>query len=117
MAKLKELSGIPQVNSQVERFNRILLSILRTLEDKKKDDCKESLAKVVHAYNSTKSEAENHALYYLIFRCSPHLPIDLLFDLKKDESYVDYDDYISCWKKRMQEAYTVASITATKEAA
>ncbi|CAI5638107.1 unnamed protein product [Oreochromis niloticus] len=34
-----------------------------------------------------------------------------------DQAHVDYDDYVSCWKKRMQEAYTVASQTATKEAA
>ncbi|CAI5647716.1 unnamed protein product [Oreochromis niloticus] len=35
----------------------------------------------------------------------------------QEESHLDYDDYVSCWKKRMQEAYTVASQTATKEAA
>ncbi|KAI4887200.1 hypothetical protein NFI96_004156, partial [Prochilodus magdalenae] len=104
-------------NGQVERFNRTLLSMLRTLEDKEKDDWKESLAKVVHAYNCTKSEATGYAPYYLIFGRSPRLPIDLLFKLREDEAHMDYDDYVSCWKQRMQEAYTVASETATKEAA
>lgn len=126
MARLKELSGIqgshttpyhPQGNGQVERFNRTLLSMLRTLKDKEKDDWKESLAKVVHAYNCTKNEATCYAPYYLIFGRSPRLPIDLLFDLKRDEAHVYYDDYVSCWKKRMQDAYTVAYQTATKEAA
>lgn len=126
MARLKELSGIqgshttpyhPQGNGQVERFNHTLLSMLRTLDDKEKDDWKESLAKVVHAYNCTKSEATGYAPYCLIFGRSPRLPIDLLFDLKKDEAHEDYDDYVSSWKRRMQEAYNIASKTATKEAA
>ena len=48
---------------------------------------------------------------------SIRLPIDLLFKLREDEAHMDYDDYVSCWKQRMQEAYTMASETATKEAA
>lgn len=75
------------------------------------------MAKVVHAYNCTKSKATGYTPYYLIFGCSPRLPIDLLFDLKEDGAHVDYDDYVSCWKKRMQEAYRVAARTANKGAA
>ncbi|KAI7789521.1 hypothetical protein IRJ41_008311 [Triplophysa rosa] len=125
MDSLKKLSGIqgshttpyhPQGNGQVERFNRTLLSMLRTLEDKEKEDWKESLAKVVHAYNCTKNEATGYAPYYLLFGRSPRLPIDLLFRFGKDESHDTYDDYVSRWKKRMQEAYQVAAKTAVKGA-
>ena len=125
MARLKELSGIqgshttpyhPQGNGQVERFNRTLLSMLRTLEDKEKEDWKESLAKVVHAYNCTKSEATGYAPYHLIFGRSPRLPIDLLFNLKQDEAHESYDDYVSQWKKKMQDAYQIAAKTADKGA-
>ncbi len=121
MASLKKLSGIqgshttpyhPQGNGQVERFNRTLLFMLHTLEDKK-EDWKESLAKVVHAYNCTKNDATGYAPYYLLFGRSPRLPIDLLFRLGKDM----YDDYVSWWKKRMQEAYQIAAKTAVKAAA
>lgn len=78
--------------------------MLRTLEDKEMDDWKDSLAKVVHAYNCTKSsESTNYAPYYLIFGRSPRFPINLLFDLKKYKSHVDYDDYISCWEKENAE--------------
>lgn len=66
MARLKELSGMqgshfatlkvyyPQGNGQVERFNGTLLSMLRTREHKENYDWKESLIKVVHAYNCSK---------------------------------------------------------------
>ena len=90
--------------------------MLRTLEDDKKEDWKESLAKVVHAYNCTKSEATGYAPYHLIFRRSSRLPIDLLFNLKRDEAHDTYDDYVSHWKKRMQDAYQIAAKTADKGA-
>lgn len=60
MARLKELSGIkglhttpyhPQGNGQVER------------EEEKKDR-KESLAKVIHAYNCMKNESTGYTPYY-----------------------------------------------------
>lgn len=122
----KNLSGIqgshttpyhPQGNGQVERFNRTLLSILHTLEDKEKEVWKESLAKVVRAYNCTKNEATGYTPYYLLFGRSPRLPINLLFNLKADEADGTYEDYVSRWKKRMQEAYKVAASTADKGAA
>lgn len=69
------------------------------MEDKDKEDWKESLAKVVHAYNCTKNEATGYGPYYLIFGRSPRLPIDLLFGLGRDESRDTYDDYVSHWKK------------------
>lgn len=83
--------------------------MLRTMEDKDKEDWKESLAKVVHVYNRTKCEATGYAPYHLIFGRSPHLPIDLLFNLKRDKAQETYEDYVSHWKKMMQEAYQIAS--------
>lgn len=125
MTRLKELSGIqgshttpyhPQGNGQVERFNRSLLSMLRTLEEEEKKDWKESLSKVVHAYNCTKNESTDYTPYYLIFGRSPRLPMDLLFYIERDNVHGSYEDYVSQWKEKMQ-AYQIAGKNADKGAA
>ncbi len=126
LARLKDLSSIrgshttpyhPQGNGQVEHFIRTLLAMLRTLVDKEKADWKESLAKVVHAYNCTRNETTGYSPYYLLFGRSPHLPVDLLFNLKTNETHDTYQDYAAHWKKRIEDAYLIASRTADKGAA
>lgn len=106
----------PQGNGQVECFNRTLLSMLRTLTDTEKADWKNSLAKVVHAYNCTRNEATGFSPYYLLFGRTPRLPVDLLFNLPSQEQQVSYPEYVAQWQSRMKEAYDIASTTAQKEA-
>lgn len=105
----------PQGNGQVERFNRTLLSMLRNLTEDAKADWKSSLAKVVHAYNCTRSEATGYAPYYLLFGRNPRLPVDIMFGLKPSHQSASHSEYASKWRKRMEEAYRLASETAQGE--
>ncbi|KAL0158954.1 hypothetical protein M9458_047030, partial [Cirrhinus mrigala] len=123
-AKLQEYSGVqgshttpyhPQGNGQVERFNRTLLAILRTLPEPAKADWKTSLAKVVNAYNCTRNESTGFAPYYLLFGRTPRLPIDVMFGVPTKHQSSSHHDYAEGWRKRMTEAYKLASKVSNRE--
>uniref|UniRef100_A0A803J7X9 Integrase catalytic domain-containing protein n=1 Tax=Xenopus tropicalis TaxID=8364 RepID=A0A803J7X9_XENTR len=106
----------PEGHGQVERFNRTLLSMLRTLSTESKKDWKSSLGKVVHAYNCTRSEATGYSPFFLLFGRSPRLPVDHMFDTPATEKYDKYPEYVKTWTDRLNEAYRLASKTASKGA-
>ncbi|KAI4885982.1 hypothetical protein NFI96_028798, partial [Prochilodus magdalenae] len=122
--KLQDYCGIrhsrtspyhPQANP-AERFNRTLLSMLRTLEESQKSRWKEHLNKVVHAYNSTVHVATGFSPYFLLFGREPTLPIDLLFPKKEGEKNHSHTDYAEKWREVMQEAYSIAGHNMKKSA-
>ncbi len=106
----------PQGNGKCERFNRTILSMLRTLTSVQKADWKSSLTKMVHAYNCTRSGVTGFSPYYLLYGRSPRLPVDLLFNLQPREAKERYTEYVQNWRNRMRQAYEIASKTAAREA-
>ena len=102
----------PEGNGQVERFNRTLLGMLRTLTTTERTRWKDHLQKVVHAYNCTRHTSTGFSPFFLLFGRSPRLPVDIAFGLKTTEdnaAAVDPKEYAEKWRSKMQQAYTLAS--------
>ena len=89
----------------MERFNRILLSVLRTLRENKKERWKVSLNKVVHAYKCTRNDVTGYSPLYLLFGRSPRLPFNLDVWSPRDERGVTHRGYAKKWQIAMKGAY------------
>ncbi len=126
VAQLKKSCGVagsrttpyhPQGNGQVEHFNRTLLQMLKALtENQKTNFGKESLKKLIFAYNNTKCEVTGFSPFYLLFGRSPRLPVDLLFGLTSETETIDYKEYVKRRRQQMQEALEITRQTAKKTA-
>lgn len=86
---LRTTTNHPHGNGKVERFNRTLLSQVRTLPENKKQKWKDSLNKVLHAYNCTRNDVTGFSLFCLVFGRSPRL--------LRDEPGVTHQGYAEKW--------------------
>lgn len=104
----------PQGNGQVERFNRTLLQMLKTLTERQKNNWKDSLNKLTFAYNCTRSEVTGFSPFYLLYGRSPRLPVDMLFNLTSEQGNCNHHHYMEKWKEGMEEAYEITRENAHK---
>lgn len=102
----------PQCNGKAERFNRTLLSMLRTLPETAKSRWKDSLNKLVHAYNCTKNSSTGYSPFHLMFGRPPRLPIDIILGTQKETGTTSYREFAKKWQTMMSEAYEKASKNA-----
>lgn len=101
----------------VERFNRTLLGMLGTLEDKQKSKWKDFVKPLVHAYNCTRNEVTGFTPYELMFGRTPRLPVDLAFGLPLRElQHKTHSQYVQGLRTRLEESFKIASKNALKTA-
>lgn len=97
----------PRGHGQVERFNRTLLQMLKTLTEREKSNWKASLNKLIFAYNCTRSKVKGFSPFHLLFERSPRLPIDLMFSHNSESENTDHQTYVENWKQEMQQTYDI----------
>uniref|UniRef100_A0A9J8CSN7 Gypsy retrotransposon integrase-like protein 1 n=1 Tax=Cyprinus carpio carpio TaxID=630221 RepID=A0A9J8CSN7_CYPCA len=100
----------------VERFNRTLLQMLGTLENKNKSCWKEYVRPLVHAYNCTRNDVTGYTPYELMFGRQPRLPVDLAFGLPVNGSTKSHSQYVRDLKEGLRESYEIAIKNAAKVA-
>lgn len=101
--ELCEVAGIQKIRTTpyhprgnpVERFNRTLLDMLGTLENKNKSHWRDFVKPLVHAYNCTKNDVTGFTPYELMFGRQPRLPVDLAFGLPvREEQRKSHSQYV-----------------------
>lgn len=106
----------PMGNGGVERFNRTLGNMIRALPARAKHRWPQMLKSLTFAYNCTVHETTGHAPFQLMFGRTPRLPVDMLFDeVLQDSNVVDYDKYVQCLRRDLQEAIKAAQSSASKQ--
>ncbi|KAL7866054.1 hypothetical protein SRHO_G00113010 [Serrasalmus rhombeus] len=102
-------------DNPVEQFNRTLLDILGTLQDKDKTCWRDHVRPLVHAYNCTRNEVTGFTPYELMFTRQSRLPVDLAFKLPVQEGqHSSHSEYVQNLKSRLKESYKIAMEKAAK---
>jgi len=106
----------PMCNGMTERLNSTIIQMLRSLPETAKSKWRESLDKLMFAYNCTRHAVTGYSPFYLLFGRNARLPIDAVLDQYKTEKkqYTDVSDYVRIQKSRMNEAFQIAQNNTSK---
>ena len=119
LANIKESNTTPyhpMGDPIVERYNRTLLNMLKSIPKTAKNNWKDHLATLTFAYNSTVHKSTGFSPFYLMFGRESRLPIDRIFPNagNDSESEESYGSFVDNWKSRMDEAFQLAARSSKK---
>ena len=114
--KLRLTPYHPMGDVLVERLNKTLLSLLRTMTDKQKLNWKEHASTLTQAYNATVHESIGYSPFYSMYGRHPCLATDaLLGSLDRDSVPKSLKNYFEQLKARMAETYKEAGKQAARK--
>ncbi|CAF0886715.1 unnamed protein product [Brachionus calyciflorus] len=87
--KLRTTPHHPQCDGQTERFNRTLISMLRTFINENQDDWDILLNKLAFAYRTAVHRATGYTPFEMVYGRQPKLPIDLFYENSSDPLELD----------------------------
>ena len=101
----------PMGDGQVERLNRTLINMLKTIPESEKQNWREHLPKLLFAYNSTVNKTTGFSPFYLMFGRESRLPIDCMLpiDISTAANNKSHDKFVEEWRTSMKEAFQVAN--------
>ena len=98
----------PQGNANAERFNQVLLHLLRSLEEEKQNSWPEHIQELVHAYNNTLHTVTGYTPSFLMFGRNLRLPVDIALGVNPPQEAYSTDGWVANHRDRLSAAYDIA---------
>ena len=117
--RLKEASR-HRYDDQSYTYDKLLVevrSVEQEFQEEKKANWKSYVPALVHAYNCTRHESTGYSPYYLMFGRNPRLPVDLYLGIEFPKEQVEYSEYVSGLRDRLDYVYKLATLEGKKAAA
>ena len=105
----------PEGNGQVERFNRTMHNLLRTLPPEQKKHWTNDLSGLVFIYNITPHASTGLSPYFLMYGRSPTLPLDHLLG-QCVQAATGADDWVETHRRKLEDAFVHAREVLKKNA-
>ena len=107
----------PQSDGQVERFNRTLIQVLKSLVNQRMDDWDEQCDFVCHAYNGTVHASTNCSPNLLVYGEDLIMPADLVFGVVGRNPEVPCQIlFVEALKEQFRNAYELVRVELEKNA-